>query len=266
MTETLIDTHAHLTAKGLSEHIDDVVSRAKDSGVGAIICVGTDPQDCRAVKELARRYTCVFAAGGIHPHEANKHSDIAELRGAVGGEKWLAIGETGLDFHYDFADRQKQRNLFEQQLALAGELDLPVIVHCREAVGEALAMIRAADRELRGVFHCFTGTPEEARRVVDLGWYISFGGIVTFKKSDELRRIAADMPIDQILIETDSPYLSPEPVRHRRPNEPAHVRYVAEAMVEVRRVTREKLLAQLWSNAVRLFGSAIGTFSKGAIG
>jgi len=256
MTAKLIDTHAHLTSDELLGEIDQVLSRAEQNGISAIVSVGTDPEDCRRVRELSARYRPVFAAYGIHPHLADRYSDPGQLRATLGGDKMVAIGETGLDYHYEFADRTNQRRLFEQHLALADELDLPVIVHCRDAFDDALVIIRSA-ASLRGVFHCFTGNAETAERIIALGWYVSFTGIVTFNKSIEVARAAADVPLERILIETDAPYISPEPVRRQKPNEPANVKYIAEKLSEIRQIDLQKLLEQLWDNAVRLFGTTI---------
>lgn len=257
MSVRLIDTHAHLTFDAFGGEVGPVLARAEQAGVGRVICVGTDPDDGRRVRELADRYDSVFAAYGIHPHEADRYDDPGGLREFLTTDKAVAVGETGLDYHYDFADRVRQGVLFERHLALAGELALPVIVHCRDAFDDTLAAIRSAGGDLTGVFHCFTGSDDEARRVVDLGWYVSFGGILTFKTSDALRGVARQVPADRLLVETDAPYLSPEPVRAHRPNEPAYVRYVAERLAQVRRVDTEKLLEGLWANTVRLFSQSI---------
>lgn len=257
MTAPLIDTHAHLTDKDLLCQLDDVLERAARDAVSAVVCVASGPDDCGVVDGLARRYRGVFAAGGIHPHSAGRGDDLAWLRDYLAGEKWLAVGETGLDYHYDFADRGNQRRLFARHLAIARELGLPVIVHCREAFDDVLAIVKEAGSNVRGVFHSFTGTVEQAGRIVDLGWYVSFNGIMTFRKSDELRRMAALVPLDRILVETDAPYLSPEPVRKHRPNQPANVTHVADALARVRQIDREKLLEHLWSNALTLFGHAL---------
>jgi len=253
----LADTHAHLTSVDLAEKLGPVLARANEHGVGAIISVGTDGDDARSVQALADSNADVFAAYGIHPHEADTHDDPSCLRPFLTAENTVAIGETGLDYHYDFAKRANQRVLFSRHLELASELRLPVIVHCRDAFDDALAVIKAAPTDITGVFHCFTGNEDQARRVLDLGWMISFTGVLTFKKSEPLRRVAQCIPIDRMLIETDAPYLSPEPVRRRRPNEPANVRFIARQLAEITRSDYEKLLEQLWANTVELFGQTI---------
>ena len=261
MIHGLIDTHAHLSSGELFVQIEQVLERARRNGVGAILCVGTDPDDCRKVQELARRYPFVFSICGISPHDAGAFRDLSALTAILDREKLVAIGETGLDYHYDFAPRNDQRRLFAAHLELARSLHLPVVVHCREAFDDALAVVKSCGAELTGVFHCFTGGRAEARRVIDLGWYISFSGVLTFANCGELKEVASFVPGDRMLVETDSPYLSPAPLRGRRPNEPANVRYVAEKLAEIRRTPLEKLLEQLQANAVTLFGPII----KGAV-
>ena len=253
----LIDAHAHLVYEGLIDRIEEVLSNAAALGVGRVVSIGTDPANGAATLELCDRFEEVYAALGIHPHEADKYSDASGLREMLGHPKVLAVGETGLDYHYGFADRGNQRRLFESQLALAAETGLPMVLHCREGFPDALPMIRSAGKDLRGVFHCFTGTAAEADQVIAMGWSISFTGILTFKKSEELRRIAERIPIENVLVETDSPYLSPEPVRSVRPNEPAHVRYVAEYLAAVRGMTYDAVVERIWQNAVRLFGPGL---------
>ncbi len=233
----LIDSHAHLTAEPLDWNVDDVLGRATDAGVERVISVGTDARDSQQVIALARRDDRVHPTVGIHPHEAANalEEDWTKLSELATDPAVVAIGETGLDYHYDYADRATQRSVFERQLELAKRTAKPVVIHCREAHDDTVAALRAAGLAgAKVVFHCFSGTQEEARDIADHGWRISFTGVVTFKNAGELHPIAAAYPLDLLMIETDSPFLSPEPVRHIKPNEPAHVVHIARFLAELR--------------------------------
>lgn len=255
----LIDTHAHLTCRELAGRIEDVLDAARAAGVGQIISVGSDAADSAAALGLAERFDGVFASAGIHPHEAGKVSkgDFERVAALWREKKVVAVGEIGLDYHYDFAEWSVQRQVLEEQLSRAREHDLPLIIHCREAFDDCIRILENhgyAGR--RVVFHCFTGEPIEAEGVAARGWRISFTGIVTFRKLTELQEIARAYPADEVMIETDSPYLSPEPVRHVRPNEPAHVAHTARFLAKLRGTTEEELAAQTTRNARAFFGLA----------
>lgn len=238
----VIDSHCHLTDPRLGEQLDDVLSRAVTAGVSRMITIGTSIADDRDAIALCRDRSNVRCAIGIHPnycHEA-KLEDIAELRALQTDASVLALGEMGLDYHHNFADRATQRRFFEAQLALADELRRPVVIHCREAVDDTLAILNTTPR-VRSVFHCFTGSPGEAMRIVNAGYFLGFTGAVTFKKADELREAARQTPRDRLLVETDAPYLTPEPMRKQKTNEPALVVHVADVIAKQWGVSREEV-------------------------
>lgn len=253
----LFDTHAHLDQPEFDPDRDAVVARAREAGVQHIVAVGTDLASSRRCLELAAAYAGVHAAVGIQPNYVADAQDedwqqivrLAERPGVV------AIGETGLDRYWDHAPFGLQQDYFDRHLRLAEDSDLPFVVHMRDCQEEVLAMLREARRRgtLRGVMHSFTSDAEMAAECVALGMHISFAGMVTYKKSDELRACAAGIPDDRILIETDSPYLSPQPVRRVRRNEPAHLVHTASVVAEVREMTVEEIARCTTANARLLF-------------
>ena len=252
----LIDTHAHLDQDNFDADRDDVIRRAHEAGVETIIAIGVTAASSQAVVNLASQHSGVFAAVGIQPNycgevQAGDWERIVELSAQP---RVVAIGETGLDRYWDHSPFDLQQEYFGLHLQLAKDRDLPFVVHTRESDGDVLAMLREARArgELRGVMHSFTGTQETAAECVELGLHISFAGMVTFKKSGELRRVAAAVPADRILVETDSPYLSPEPLRGKR-NQPANVVFTARVLADARGVAYEDFAAQTTTNARRLF-------------
>lgn len=253
----MIDSHCHLTYSELSTQLESVLDRARAAGVTHIITIGTDIEDAKKAVEVAHRSpNLVSMAAGFHPHGADKvaESHWAELQHIWDDAKVVAFGEMGLDYHYDFADRENQRRVFSRQLELARERDRPIIIHAREAFEDVAAILQDQGfRDRRVVFHCFTGTAAEAARIAEYGWRISFTGIVTFPKSTELQEIARAYPADKLLIETDAPYLSPQPVRSKRPNEPAFVAHTARFLAGLRGVSFEELAAQTQRNAKVFF-------------
>lgn len=256
-TLDLIDSHCHLTFDGLIENVEAVLARATAEGVRRCITVGTDAADSGAAIALARRFDNVWATAGVHPHEAARTdeqtwSDLAEL--AVAGQV-VAVGETGLDYHYDLSDRASQQRAFARQIVLAEERELPLVIHCRQAVDDALSILAEhSQHPARGVFHCFTGTRSEVLRILDAGWHVSLSGIVTFKNAAELREAARAIPLDRLLIETDAPYCSPEPVRKTRPNEPALLTHSCRFLAELYGLSPTELAARCNATARRLFG------------
>ena len=234
----LIDSHAHLTFPELIDQVDDLLDRATEAGVDRVITIGTTPADSRLAIELCEKHPeRIRAAVGIHPHEAQRavEADLAAVAKLWTHPTVVGVGEIGLDYHYDFADRPVQRRVFAGQLALAADCDLPLIIHCREAFDDAIRLL--VDHAFAGrrvVFHCFTGTADQAGRLAEHGWRISFTGIVTFRKSAWLREIARAYPADQLMIETDSPYLAPVPRRGKTPNEPAYLVHTARCLSELR--------------------------------
>jgi len=235
-----VDSHAHIDGSEFDTDRQQVIDRAVAAGVTTILNVGTgDPhsQDFERAIELSKQYEFIHTAIGTHPHDARHYDDLAEAktkRLLTENEGMIAWGEIGLDFHYDNSPRDVQMDAFARQLRGATELDLPVIIHTREAETETIDILKRDYHEAkrRGVFHCFSGSMELAKAALDLGFYISFSGIVTFKKAEELREVARVVPTDRLLIETDCPFLAPIPYRGRR-NEPAHVVEVARCLAQV---------------------------------
>jgi TatD DNase family protein len=252
----LIDTHAHLDQEEFDADRDAVIARAHEAGVEAIVAIGVTAASSQAVVDLASRHASVYAAVGIQPNYAAQAEpgDWQRVLALVGRPKVVALGETGLDRYWDYSPFDVQQDYFDRHLRLSQERDLPFVVHTRESDADVLAMLRDACKRgpLRGVMHSFTGTADTAAESVALGMYISFAGMVTFKKSDALRAVAAAVPSDRILVETDSPYLSPHPLRGKR-NEPANVLHTATCLAAARGVSAEEFAAQTTANARALF-------------
>jgi TatD DNase family protein len=253
----LVDTHAHLDQAEFAGDRDEVIGRAADAGVAQIVAVGVTAASSAATVELARQCPSVFAAVGIHPNYCAQAvaGDWESVVGLIGQSKVVAIGETGLDRHWDYSPFDLQREYFDRHLRLMQETGLPVIIHTRESEADVMAMLREARARgpLRGVMHSFVGDAGMAAECVELGMHISFAGMVTYKKSDALRQVAATIPADRLLVETDSPYLSPHPLRGKR-NEPANVVHTLQCLAEVRGVTGKELAAKTTGNARQLFG------------
>jgi len=255
MPSSLVDTHAHLDSGQYRDDLDAVIARAEAAGVGTILTVGCDLESSRASMELARRFPRVYASVGIHPHDAATvdAAALATLKQLATADKVVAIGEVGLDFYRDRAPRDLQRQALRAQIRLARELGKPLIVHDREAHAEVLAILQEEGAsEVGGVMHCFSGDLELARACVALGFFISFAGPLTYPHS-ALRKVAAELPIDVMLVETDCPYLAPQPWRGKR-CEPAFVRVTAEALATIKGLTLEDVARITSLNAFRLFG------------
>ncbi|MCL4532084.1 MAG: TatD family hydrolase [Chloroflexi bacterium] len=267
---TLVDSHAHLEDPAFAGEDAVLVERALAAGVGQIVTVGTDLATSRRAVATAARHPAVFAAVGIHPHEAGQldAGALDELRRLARQPKVVAIGEIGLDFYRDLSPRPVQRAAFAAQLALAGELDLPVVVHDREAHAEIVAALRefaAGHPGARGVLHCFSGDEGMAREAIELGFYISFAGPLTYANAGRLQRLAAALPLERLLVETDCPYLTPVPLRGKRnvpasadwhwrgDNEPANAALVAEKLAHLRGLGLAEVAAATTANAARLF-------------
>jgi TatD DNase family protein len=252
----LFDTHAHLDDDQFLGERDEVIARARAAGVESILAVATTAASSAVGIALAQQYAGVWASVGIHPNYAGQAEpgDWEEVVRLAGQPKVVALGETGLDRHRDYTSWDVQQDYFDRHLRLSQETGLPIVIHSRECDAEIVAMLRDAHsrRAITGVMHSFTGTAEMAAECLAMGLYISFAGIVTFKKSDALRAVAATVPADRILIETDSPYLSPHPLRGKR-NEPAHVVHTALCLAQARGVSFEDFAAQTTANARRLF-------------
>jgi len=261
----LIDTHCNLTSREFRGKVPDVLRRATEAGVTRAILVAEDPRDAHAGLELLEEHANLYIAAGVHPHRAAKcdRDVLTALAEVLRGERArsdlkpriVAVGETGLDFHYDFSPRKQQEEVFHAQLTLAVQLGRPVVIHARAAevrVCEILADYAALAG--RVVFHCFSADTTIARRVLDLGCSCSFTGVVTFPKAEAIQQAARYVPRDRIMLETDAPYLSPEPVRKIRPNEPALLVHTARFLADWRGETLDTLAAATTANAVRFFG------------
>jgi TatD DNase family protein len=259
----VIDSHCHLADEAFAPDLDDAIARARDAGVTGALCIlaaGDDAEAARA-RGVRDRWDAVRFATGVHPHAsgnfAGRGAESADVtRRHAAAFSACGIGEIGLDYHYDFAPRPVQQEVFAAQLALARELRAPVIIHTREATDDTFAILNEHP-DVRGVFHCFTGDTAMARRALDIGFYVSFAGIVTFPKAGDLRDAARSVPVDRLLIETDSPYLAPVPHRGKR-NEPAYVAQVLASLAETRGEPVEALRRNVTDNFVRLFTSNLG--------
>ncbi|GMA63981.1 TatD family hydrolase [Alicyclobacillus fastidiosus] len=252
---TLFDTHCHLMDEQFSDDVDLVIQGARAAGVKYIVVPAIDVVTARRAIAIAERYEGVYAAVGIHPESAKDvpACDFDEVERLAAHQKVVAIGEIGLDYYWDAAPRPEQQAVLRRQIELAKRVDLPIIIHNRESTKDVVDVLRdAGAAEVGGVMHCFNETLDVAEKCMALGFYISFGGPVTFKKAEDVREVAAQIPDDRILIETDSPYLSPHPFRGKR-NEPARVRLVAEQIAQVRGVDVDVLAAQTTANALALF-------------
>lgn len=245
----MIDTHAHLTDERFHEDVDDVIARALAAGVETTVSVSTTlPAALRAI-ELAERHPSIYATVGIHPHSSSAatDADLAQAAELAGHPRVVAVGEAGLDYHYDFAPRGIQIDIFRKQLELGKRLDLPVVVHAREADDDVAALLREAGPESRGVLHCFSSGASLLDTALGLGWYISFAGMITFKRYDSVDLLRA-VPPERLLVETDSPYLAPVPFRGKR-NEPAYVARVVARAAELRGEDPEELAGVTAANA-----------------
>lgn len=251
----LIDSHAHLDDERFDRDRDELIKSLGKNGISTVINIGADlPSSIKSVK-LSEQYDNIYAAVGVHPHSASEMDEgtIEVLKAFSSREKVVAIGEIGLDYYYDNSPRDVQRIWFRRQMKLAKEVNLPIVVHSREANQETIDMIKAeSDGKLTGVIHCYSGSVELMKEYIKLGYYISLGGPVTFKNAKTPKEVAKVVPIDRLLVETDSPYLTPEPHRGKR-NEPLYVRHVAAMIAELRGMTIEELARATSENTKRLF-------------
>ncbi|MBQ3405538.1 MAG: TatD family hydrolase [Oscillospiraceae bacterium] len=247
------DTHAHYDDIQFDEDRNNLLSSLPDSGISLVVNPGCDMETSEKAIRIAESYPFIYAAVGYHPHYADKLDDagIAELRRLSGNARVVAIGEIGLDYYRNRSPRDSQQEAFRRQLELARELELPVIVHEREAPGDTLSIIAEYDG-VCGVCLCFSGSWESAKTLLDRGWYLSFAGPVTYRNSRKAPEVAAKMPLDRLLIETDSPYLSPEPMRGRR-NSSLNLHYTAEKIAEIRGIDVNELAEITMENGKRLF-------------
>ena len=251
----LFDSHAHLDDSAFDGDRAEVIARAAEAGVSHILQVGTSPGSNRHAVELSAKHEGIWCSVGIHPHDADgiTEDQWQELSQVAKCEKVVAIGEIGLDYFRNYSPRDVQQAAFRRQLQLAQELDLPAIVHCRDAFRDCLRILKEEADGLRGVMHCFSGDEKAARQCLELGFFISFAGQISYPKSVALRKAAATIPTDRLMVETDCPYLAPQPKRGRR-NEPAFVRYTAETLAEVLGLAFDDVARTTTRNAQRLFG------------
>ena len=253
----LIDTHCHLTHPRLAGHVQAVLDRAERAGVVAVVCASADLAESARAQQLAHRHGNVCFTAGLHPHDARTAEAyyLAVLEGLAGDARCVAVGECGLDYHHDLSPRDTQRRVFAEQLDLARRIGRNVVIHMREALDDTLAIVRNSGIDAgRIVFHSFTEPLPGAQAVLDGGAMIGLSGIVTFANSEPLRQLAAAVPDDRLMIETDSPYLSPEPVRKTKTNEPANVVHVAACLAGARGVSVEAIAELTTANARRFFG------------
>jgi len=252
----LIDTHCHLTFEPLDADIDAVLERSKAAGVTSWITVGTNLPDSKKAVEFANRFDDMYAAVGIHPHDAKNAAPdtLTQLRELAQNVKVVAVGETGLDFHYNFSKQPDQFRVFAAQLQLAAELNLPVIIHSRNAFDETMDVLDRFAKSVKNVvFHCFSGSPEQAKKVLDRGCCVSFTGVVTFKNADRTRQAADLVPLDKLMLETDSPYMSPEPVRKQKTNEPALMTHAAKFLADLKKIPLEEFAAAVTATSKAFF-------------
>ena len=249
----LFDTHAHMNDRAFDTDRQELLQSLPGQGVGLVMNPGCNLEDSRLSVELAQAYPFVYAAVGSHPDSADEVKDavIEEYRKLCQNEKVKAIGEIGLDYHYEDIPRELQKKAFVMQMELAKELGLPVIVHERDAHEDGMAIVKAYP-EVTGVFHCYSGSAEMARQLVDLGWYIGFTGVLTFKNARKAIETAESIPLDRIVLETDCPYMAPEPFRGKR-NHPGYLYRMAEKLAEIRGVSVEEIHAITTENGKRLY-------------
>ena len=256
----MFDTHCHLTFPEFRGRTAQILAEAQAAGVWGVITISTTSADCLRTADLAAQFDNLWCSAGVHPLHSHEPVEWDVVRTAAANAKCVAWGELGLDNHYDHPPRSVQDRVLTDQLAVIQEskLDLPIVIHCREAYDDLLAVLRAAPfAPSRYVFHCFTGTTDEARKVLDFGAWISFTGIVTFQNAREIAEAAKIVPSDRIMVETDSPFLTPEPMRKVRPNEPKHVVHTARHLAKLRHADPIEFEHQLDQNAERFFGIAI---------
>ncbi|EFM39083.1 hydrolase, TatD family [[Eubacterium] yurii subsp. margaretiae ATCC 43715] len=251
----IFDTHAHLDSEQFEEDFEDIIQNIINNNISLIVNPGCDLPTSKKSVELSEKYDFIYSAVGFHPHEA-KYMDeeaINEIeRLANSNKKVVSIGEIGLDYYYDFSPRDIQEDVFIKQMALANKLNLPFIIHSRDASNDTFEMVKKYKNNVDCVLHCYSQSKEMAKLYLDLGCYLSFAGPVTFKKSTNLQEVAKYAPLDRIFIETDSPYLSPEPKRGKK-NEPSNVIYTGKKIAELKGISEEQLFKSTYNNGVRFF-------------
>jgi len=251
----LIDSHAHLEMPEFRKDLEEVIQRAKESGVEYIFTVGTEKKDWKRALEIANTHPSIYAILGIHPHNAKEIDDqtYPVLKELCHHEKVKAYGEIGLDFFRNLSPRDIQMKRFREQIELAKELGLPIVIHDREAHRETMEILKSEKaEECGGIIHCFSGDDEMAKACTDMGFYISIPGSITFKNAESFREIVKRIPLDSLLVETDAPFLTPEPFRGKR-NEPSYVRYTAQKVAEIKKVSFDQVAEATTENAMRVY-------------
>jgi TatD DNase family protein len=251
----LFDTHAHLDHRSFNEDREEMIARAREAGVTRIVNIGFNRETIPTTLELAEKHDFIFAAVGWHPQDAidMREEDLEWIEACSRHPKVAAIGEIGLDYHWDTSPRDVQKEVFRKQIRLARKLGMPIVIHNRDAHQDVVDILKEERaQEVGGIMHCFSGSWEIAKMCLDMNFYISFGGPITFKNARQPKEVLANVPLDRLLIETDCPYLTPQPYRGKR-NESGYVRYVAEAAAEIKGVSFEELAAVTYENAMKCF-------------
>lgn len=252
----LVDVHAHILDPCFENDLDEVVKRADDSGVRKIICSAYDLSSSQKAVEIANKYEKVYATVGIHPENldgVNFDSDKNKLCQLAENKKVVAIGEIGLDYHFTSENKDLQKEIFEKQIQLANELNLPIVVHSRDAMGDTIELLKKNKPKKESLMHCYSGSIESAKILINLGFAFSFGGVVTFKNAKNVVEVVKNLPMDKILLETDCPYMTPVPFRGQR-NEPKNVVYVADEIARIKDLNIEEVAKITTENAKRIFG------------
>ena len=252
MYSNIFDTHAHYDDSRFDEDRDELITSLSEKGVSHIVNCGCDLKSSLSTLSLAQKYDFIYAAVGVHAHEAEEatEEDMSEIEKLYGDKKVVAVGEIGLDYHYDFSPRERQLEIFERQLILANKLNLPVIVHDREAHEDTMNLLKKY--KPKGVVHCFSGSAEMAKEIVKLGMYIGIGGAVTFKNAKKPVEVVEYLPLDRLLLETDAPYMTPVPFRGQRCDS-SHIAYTAEKIAEIKGIDVQELIDLCNENAKKLF-------------
>jgi len=251
----LFDSHAHLNAEQFNDDLDKVIERAQSEGVSNILVVGFDRPTITKAMQLAEKYPFIYASVGWHPVDAidMTEKDLAWIEELAAHPKVVALGEMGLDYYWDKSPKDIQKEVFRKQIALAKRVKLPIIIHNREATKDVVDILKEEGAsEVGGIMHCFSGSEEIAKECIEMNFYISFGGPVTFKNAKKVKEVALQIPLDRLLIETDCPYLTPHPYRGKR-NEPSYVKLVAEELASIKNLSFEELAHITTSNAKKLF-------------
>lgn len=256
----LIDSHCHLNYPDFASDLDEVLKRASENDIGLLLTVNTALKESKDIQSIADQYPQVYCTVGVHPHDASSYVNgylnkplLTQLKALAQHPKTVGIGETGLDYYYHKSPKEDQIQSFSDHIRASLEMDLPLIIHTRDAEEDTLSCLKdVGEKKARGVFHCFGGSPQLAEEALDLGFYISFSGILTFKNAETLRQIAQNVPLDRILVETDAPFLAPIPHRGKR-NEPGFTRYTAEFLANLRNLSYSDIKKITTNNFVTLF-------------